>query len=152
MEESYNLNCKHEANGIRSEKYFCIKCGGIFINDKIFSIKSSKMKYSGDIPAMILYSEMRRNYEEALVTNSLLNWPKSFEQTSIDFINKRKNIIKKMKSLINKLKFKERTLQLAIYLMDLIVGREKKDDKGIKAEYVAIGCLALAGIFFNRNN
>jgi hypothetical protein len=152
MTESYYFNCKHEQ--YQSEDY-CHKCGGIFISMKnIYALKPNKYKLCIEISPKEIFEQMKLNSN--LQNHNIIPFEKTNNisdntpnKKSTSYSNKRKLILKRIKNMINKFKFKDRTFHLTIYLMDYIIYRcITAEDKGIISDHIAIGCLALS----SKNN
>jgi len=85
---------------------------------------------------MTLFSKMKNTPNIKLKKNSL-------------YLNKREELIRNMRTIFNKLKFRNQTFYLSIHLLDLIMSCTKDS----KMELISIICLILAGkIILNKLN
>jgi hypothetical protein len=139
MYDEYNFNCTHTniEHLSNCEIGICKFCGCLM--EKMmnyFTIKSNIFCFEPE-HSVSSYIQSMVSSSNTYFKNMILTYP--YFQSNI---LRRKIIIRKMKSLINRLKFKDKTLHLAIYLMDVVINKDY--DTSMVLEQIAVGCLVAA--------
>jgi len=147
MGEKTNYNkCLHERKEIGPEIIsYCKFCGVIMtenvsltlINLKIIGIKPNSYNFSPDLSPFVLYDQM---YIDTI------NF--TFHLKHSNYISKRNNIFRSMQQLCTRLNFREQTLYLAIFYLDIIYTNTNNSAlNSINTELASVCCVLLAGIF-----
>ena len=115
---------------------FCSSCGSLYYLPESSSLVTSSIKppnlyYTPEVPPYEFLSQMRTSIEEQEIPYV----PTSYD-TNIDGI--RKKIITRMRNYTQKFKMSITTLYLAVYIMDMIILKDKVISQH-KIEQIAIG-------------
>lgn len=139
MEDSHNFNCHHKIK--KKGDYFCFKCGCISYKGS-YGIKPIKYNYKIEVDPETILENFKIQEKSKLSIDSevFLN----LQGLIKNYLNKRKKIIKKIRSFINKYKYKDKTYHFALTMLDYVVGLSNNERLMIPIDGLAVGCLILA--------
>ncbi len=121
---------------------YCNQCSGLIINE-FRSVKPEKQRFKLEIDPTHIIQQLKLNNSVAEPNLVTLTKP-STERIIINYLKKRKRLMKAVKAFIDRYKFKDKSYYHAINLMDTVVSR-CEGERFLFTENIAIGCLVLSG-------